>query len=1509
MLRPCGLLLALCAVLSLSLAAVAEEGIVLHYAFSEGRGNVLNDTSGNGNDGKIADAHWLKGKNGFALRFNGANSYVQCGNGNSLGLSGPLTLAFWVFREPGNPHQNKFYVMGKADYNVYLTAKGNVGFTTISNAPEKKWTTLTSKEVLPLGQWSFVAVVYDKAVRTERIYINGVLDTTRQRLENPDLWVEVPVTLVIGTGRYGADRKMFFPGALADVRIYSRALSAEEIQTLAKLAGATKDKNMLPVVDVGFRPLPFFVGKNLHVHLDLAGAESLPFDPSIEVQLFPAGRTKAVQTLVRQTLRGQGRVAVTMPSADLAPGEYEIHATLRGRDLAPVAAGTFKIPKYPARPYIGLMRTPDDRPTVAVPARLTLNSDKIECELSPATGQVVRVDYLPKNLRVVIENHDIYVFGGKDGDRILETADKVIGFRWGAEGKPDGFELICTNPGLPDVELTKAYRLEKQHLVKVVYFRATSDRNDGKLVFYRSALKMDPEFYKDGWHYRPMWDGGSGPGTGSVPFVAASAVKSRTAVRDLNSAFFAYFQPKDDLLLSQYRAKINGHFERFYTIAFQPETIDDQGYFDPQGWEEYVSGDVIREGYFLSCETHLAVLEGDARALHEHQISLPEMVEMSRSKVPEWWTRVKTVGCYDYDSVAYGTGWIDGRLANLLADFAADEMLPAPLTDVMITGDYASKGLIMPLNRSGHHPAPRSADTINADLHRLHQIDPERVRLGLYTWHGSASDKSQTCKQHPEWLLRNQNGDLCQYGSGETYNYFLNCVTQDQVDFILNQRREMLKNYDVDLTYVDGGHCEAINFFPEMNYVHNYHSHIILRGMKMVAEEMGKIHFQNGGCYPDTSHGGYFEFGSPSDPVDRKDWRTMANAAYIMARCMRPPNASCLLYWNSQGHSNHYAMYGLKPHLGTLWTSLGLAHTLLMADLSFEIKDSEILVNDNVHPNWWKFETTTLESAFLKQGKSYLLPVVNHGLEDKTENVTVSLAGLDLHPNAPVYAWQIQPLIPHANYSVDWTKPLRETMDAVAYQFDTLKSNHGALTVTVPAMKYNLLRMVTLSQTPGFVYAVDGRRMHYLMSTGRGVAIDGKLGRSDVTLSVRSKADAAEILAMLPAGWKQARATVNGQPAACEALAIGPQVFGKVAVAKGASQVVILQAGGNTPPKRLTSPTRNEYRDYALSYLPDLGVPKIVADQFDGLPCWKMTGKGRLVSPFNSEFKGTKGVAFKLNPGTAKGKVGFKYGNGASAFIKEIPLDFTGWKKFTILENQFDTHPKAKWDRTTSLCWMLPEGSVYVSDFRFISRPSSDAIVPKVARKRAEIPCLAVTPTLNGTLKDEAWSKAARLDVPGGETVFFAGYDRKNLYIAARSNEAILRPPPKPARDSRMCTQAPNIEIYVMPKGVNKVYQFCLTAGGGQWDAIYNDPKVRWGDTDWNGTWKGATGFEFQMDWLAEVAIPFSDFGLAPPQKGDVWLIGLFRQGGSAGLSGWAYKGGNFCAPDENFGEFVFVGQ
>ncbi|NPA75623.1 MAG: DUF2341 domain-containing protein [Euryarchaeota archaeon] len=73
-----------------------NTGLVAHWSFDEGSGNILEDLSGHGNNGKIYNATWVKGVKGAALSFNGVNSFVDCGNNSSLNISGAITIAAWM---------------------------------------------------------------------------------------------------------------------------------------------------------------------------------------------------------------------------------------------------------------------------------------------------------------------------------------------------------------------------------------------------------------------------------------------------------------------------------------------------------------------------------------------------------------------------------------------------------------------------------------------------------------------------------------------------------------------------------------------------------------------------------------------------------------------------------------------------------------------------------------------------------------------------------------------------------------------------------------------------------------------------------------------------------------------------------------------------------------------------------------------------------------------------------------------------------------------------------------------------------------------------------------------------------------------------------------------------------------------------------------------------------------------------------------------------------------------
>ena len=74
----------------------AEQGLVAHYSFDEGTGSVLRDVSGNGNDGSIHGARYVRRGRGYCLEFDGVGEFVDCGDRPALDLREALTIEAWV---------------------------------------------------------------------------------------------------------------------------------------------------------------------------------------------------------------------------------------------------------------------------------------------------------------------------------------------------------------------------------------------------------------------------------------------------------------------------------------------------------------------------------------------------------------------------------------------------------------------------------------------------------------------------------------------------------------------------------------------------------------------------------------------------------------------------------------------------------------------------------------------------------------------------------------------------------------------------------------------------------------------------------------------------------------------------------------------------------------------------------------------------------------------------------------------------------------------------------------------------------------------------------------------------------------------------------------------------------------------------------------------------------------------------------------------------------------------
>ncbi|MBU0608352.1 MAG: LamG domain-containing protein [Armatimonadetes bacterium] len=210
-------------------AFAAEGGLVAHWTFNEGQGTVARDSSGNGNDGQVRNAKWVKNVGGACLEFDGQTSVVDCGNSPSLDVTDRLTLEAWVFptaaarAEPGilGKQFDRFLLTYYTDGQCYfyIGAGGNNAQAPIS-----------------VGVWQLITATFDG--KMQHLYLNG-------RLMNSHLsrFPAAPkggnFTIGCVAGNASADDPNYrntahFEGMIDEVRVYNRPLSADEIMAHAR---------------------------------------------------------------------------------------------------------------------------------------------------------------------------------------------------------------------------------------------------------------------------------------------------------------------------------------------------------------------------------------------------------------------------------------------------------------------------------------------------------------------------------------------------------------------------------------------------------------------------------------------------------------------------------------------------------------------------------------------------------------------------------------------------------------------------------------------------------------------------------------------------------------------------------------------------------------------------------------------------------------------------------------------------------------------------------------------------------------------------------------------------------------------------------------------------------------------------------------------------------------------------------------------------------------------------
>jgi hypothetical protein len=250
-----------------------DPSLAALWKLDEGSGTTAADSSGNGNTGTLTNGPvWVAGQIDGALQFDGSNDYVACGNGASLNLNSQVTLAAWINpNTAGNGAHQIFVAKGDNSYAL----KHNTGNYMEFNIYDGTWYTARGPAVTAAtfnGVWHHVAGTYDGT--TLKIYINGELQPAIASESHTGDIDSSATAVSIGRDSDGGGRR-YFNGLIDDVRIYSRALTVEEIQAVMTgggnpalaLAPVPQDKATDVPRDVvlAWTPGPYAVAHNVYL--------------------------------------------------------------------------------------------------------------------------------------------------------------------------------------------------------------------------------------------------------------------------------------------------------------------------------------------------------------------------------------------------------------------------------------------------------------------------------------------------------------------------------------------------------------------------------------------------------------------------------------------------------------------------------------------------------------------------------------------------------------------------------------------------------------------------------------------------------------------------------------------------------------------------------------------------------------------------------------------------------------------------------------------------------------------------------------------------------------------------------------------------------------------------------------------------------------------------------------------------------------------------------------------
>ena len=209
-----------------------DSTLKLYVPFDETSGSTAHDLSGNANTGTATDTTIVDGVFGKARSFDGVDDYVTAANLACITKSGTYTIEMWLYPTSAAPSSTATILENShdtSDRNAIAITSHTPPYITFGYYDGTSW--YSAAGTVSLDQWHHIAA--RDIAGALSIYIDDVLHAVATAPygsgDSTKLWI----------GRDGGPVRDYYEGRVGGVRVYSRALSADEIY-LHYLAGALK---------------------------------------------------------------------------------------------------------------------------------------------------------------------------------------------------------------------------------------------------------------------------------------------------------------------------------------------------------------------------------------------------------------------------------------------------------------------------------------------------------------------------------------------------------------------------------------------------------------------------------------------------------------------------------------------------------------------------------------------------------------------------------------------------------------------------------------------------------------------------------------------------------------------------------------------------------------------------------------------------------------------------------------------------------------------------------------------------------------------------------------------------------------------------------------------------------------------------------------------------------------------------------------------------------------------